>query len=181
MSKSRPDQPAGPYVAEPNPSAQRREELITEIERSPKHMRQLVAGLSEAQLNTPYKQWTIRQIVHHLADSHLNAYVRTRLALTEDNPTIKPYDESRWSELPDSRTIDPEHSLAILEGLHARWAATFRSMQVNEFDRTYFHPELARPIRLAEVLGLYVWHGRHHSEMIAWLRQADPLWPSTAY
>jgi hypothetical protein len=127
--------------------------------------------LSPAQLDTPYKKWTVHQIVHHLADSHINAYVRTRLALTEDNPTIKLYDESRWSELPDSIGINPEHSLAILDGLHTRWAMTFRSMRDDEFDRTCFHPGMNRAVRLAEVLGLYVWHGRHHSEMIAWLRE----------
>ena len=172
MQNPRPDQPAGPYVAEPNPSSERRAELIGEIEMFPKRLRQLVAGLSAAQLDTTYRNWTVRQIVHHLADSHINAYVRTRLALTEDTPTIKPYDESRWSELADAKRIDVEHSLAILDGLHARWAMTFRSMRDEDFDRSYFHPEMNRAVRLAEMLGLYAWHGRHHSEMIAWLRQA---------
>jgi len=180
MSTPRPDHPAGAYVSEPFPSSERRRELIEEIEQFPKKLQALVADLSEAQLDTPYKLWTVRQIVHHLADSHLNAYDRTKLALTEENPTIKPYDESRWSRLPDALHGDPESSLIILDGLHARWVMTFRALTDAEFDRTFFHPELARAVRVAELIGMYAWHGRHHGAMIEWLR-ADGGWGRAAW
>ena len=118
-----------------------------------------------------YRKWTVRQIVHHLADSHLNAFVRFRLALTEDRPTIKPYDETRWSELADSRSAEVELSLRLLESLHARWAVLLRSLTDADFERTYFHPEHQREFRLDEVLALYAHHGRHHSGQIGWLRE----------
>jgi hypothetical protein len=165
-----PDNPGGAYVAESNPSDNRRKELITEIEQLPAKLWQLVAGLRPDQLDTKYKNWTVRQIVHHLADSHVNAYVRTKLALTEDRPTIKPYDETKWSQLPDAVGLDVEVSLRLLEALHSRWSAALRAMTAGDFEREYFHPELGKAVRLAEVIGLYVWHGRHHSEMIRWLR-----------
>lgn len=171
MSHSRPDNPAGDYVADPRPSAVRRAELISEIEYLPARLEQLVDGLTAEHLNTKYRNWTIRQIVHHLADSHLNGYIRTKLTLTEERPTIKPYDESKWSQLPDIVHTDINASFKILAGVHARWAATFQAMTADEFDREYIHPEYQRAFRLAEQLGLYAWHGRHHSEMIAWLRK----------
>jgi len=165
-----PDNPAGPYTPDPNPSAARRAELIAEIEQFPAKLRGLVAGLTPTQLDTKYKNWTVRQIVHHLADSHTNGYVRTKLTLTEDRPTIKPYDETRWSALPDATGLDPEVSLRLLDSLHARWAAVWRAMGDADFAREYVHPEFGKAFRLAEVLGLYAWHGRHHAAMIAWLR-----------
>jgi hypothetical protein len=166
-----PDNPAGAYIADPNPSVERRAELIGEVERLPSHLRGLVAGLTAVQLDTKYKNWTVRQIVHHLADSHLNAYVRMKLALTEDQPTIKPYNETKWSQLPDAVGMEAEVSLRLLDGLHARWTAAWRAMTSADFERGYFHPEYGRTIRLAEALGMYAWHCRHHGEMIAWLRK----------
>jgi uncharacterized damage-inducible protein DinB len=164
-----PEFPAGPYEAERHPTAERRAALIAEIEQLPVRVRDLVAGLSSAQLDTKYKNWTIRQIVHHLADSHMNALVRFRLALTEDRPTIKPYDETRWAELPDARSADVMLSVELVEALHARWVALLRAMTDADFERTYVHPEYQKEYRLAEVLGLYAHHGQHHSGQIAWL------------
>ena len=164
-----PEHPAGSYEAEPHPTPQRRDELISEIERLPARIRQLVAGLSSAQLDTKYRNWTIRQIVHHLADSHMNALVRFRLTLTEEKPTIKPYNQSRWAELPDAKTADVELSVALLEALHARWVALLRTMGDADFERTYVHPEYQKEFQLAETLGLYAYHCRHHSAQIDWL------------
>jgi len=166
---SGPEFPAGPYEAEVHPKAERRAELIAEIERLPVRVRDLVGGLGAAQLDTKYRNWTIRQIAHHLADSHMNALIRFRLELTEERPTIKPYDETRWAELPDAKSADVRLSVELLEALHARWVALLRGMSEADFERTYHHPEYQKQFRLAEVLGLYAHHCRHHSGQIAWL------------
>jgi hypothetical protein len=167
-----PQSPAGEYVREANPSPARRAELIAEIEKLPAEARQAVAGLTREQLDTKYRNWTVRQIIHHLADSHMHAFVRFRLALTEDTPTIKPYDETRTAELADTRAADVELSLRLLEGLHARWAILLRSMSDADFQRSYHHPEYGETLPLSEVLGSYAHHGRHHVGQIRWLRQA---------
>jgi hypothetical protein len=169
-----PDTPAGPYSADPTPSAERRAELIAEFEQFPAKLRQLVAGLTPAQIDAPYKNWTVRQIVHHLADSHLNGYVRTKLTLTEDTPVVKPYDESAWSRLPDATSLDVGVSLRLLEAVHARWAAVWRGMGEADFARAYAHPEYGRTFGLGEVLGLYAWHGRHHGAMVDWVKRHRP-------
>ncbi len=137
---------------------------IDEIEALPSQIRSAVSGMSEAQLDTSYREggWTARQVVHHLPDSHMNAYIRTRLALTEDNPTVKPYIEKKWGDLFDARTAPVEPSVNMLEGLHTRWAILFRSMNDEDFTRTFYHPELDRSIRLDYLTGMYAWHGRHH-------------------
>jgi hypothetical protein len=168
---SAPGFPAGEYVAELNPSAHRRGELIGEIQRLPSRLYQLVDAASDAQLDTLYRNWTVRQIVHHLADSHANAYIRFRLALTEDRPAIKPYDETRWAALVDARTADVALSVRLLESLHGRWAMLLCSMTETDFERSYFHPEFQKEFRLAEVLGLYAHHCRHHTAQIAWVLQ----------
>jgi hypothetical protein len=131
-----------------------------------------VAGLTDAQLDIPYRDagWTVRQLVHHLADSHMNAYVRIRLALTADWPTIIPYDEKLWAELPDARTAPIELSLAILEGLHARWVLLLRSLTTDQWQRGYVHPQNGRQT-LAEAAALYAWHCRHHVAHITELRK----------
>ncbi len=113
--------------------------------------------------------WTVRQVVHHLPDSHINSYVRFRLALTEDSPTIKPYAESQWAELPDARTSPAEPSLILLDGLHRRFTALLRSLTPDDFAKTFRHPELGE-VRLDWTLGLYAWHSRHHVAHIANLR-----------
>ena len=136
--------------------------LIDNIAAVPDRMRAAVRGLTEAQLDTPYRDggWTVRQVVHHVPDSHLNAYIRFKLALTEDAPTIKTYDEAAWAELSDARgPIDM--SLALLEALHARWVLLLRAMSEADYERSFQHPEWGTPT-LGTILRLYEWHGRHH-------------------
>ncbi len=134
----------------------------------PQQLRTAVAGLSEAQLDTRYRPggWTFRQLVHHVADSHLNAYARMRLAIGEDWPTIKPYDEAVWAELADARTMPVEVSLALLEALHARWVYLLRTLGEEDWKRGYQHPE-SGPQSIEQVLALYEWHSRHHLAHIA--------------
>src|SRR6478609_885226 len=136
-----PDFPVGEYVAELPIGAARRGELIGEIEELPGRLRVLVGGMDETQRDRRYRKWTVRQIVHHIADSHVNAYVRFKLALTEEVPTIKPYDEGRWAALADSLAGDVELPLALLEALHRRWALLLRSLTPEQLGRRYFHPE----------------------------------------
>lgn len=136
---------------------------IGEVAILPTHLREAADALSEAQLDTPYRDggWTARQVLHHLPDSHLNAYVRFKLALTEEAPTIRPYDEAAWARLPDAAgPVGP--SLDLLEALHRRWVALLETMTEADFGRTFIHPEHGRTMRLYEALALYAWHGRHH-------------------
>jgi uncharacterized damage-inducible protein DinB len=152
--------------------ADRRAEWIGVIEDAPTALQGVVAGLSEAQLDARYRDWTIRQIVHHLADSHVNSYIRFKWALTEENPTIKAYDEGRWAALEDSRAGEVRSALALLEGLHARWVQLLRSMTEDQFARSFTHPETGRAVSLGEALGYYAWHSRHHTAQIRWLRES---------
>src|SRR5712692_1840886 len=140
-----------------------RRALIDQIAAAPLQMRKAVSGLRDQQLDTPYREggWTVRQVVHHVPDSHLNAYCRFKLALTEAHPTIRPYDEARWAELSDSRDTPVETSLAMLESLHDRWTRLLRAMSDDNFRRTLNHPE-SGVMTLDALLGLYGWHGRHH-------------------
>jgi uncharacterized damage-inducible protein DinB len=168
-----PQYPAGPFEPEVNYNSQRRAELIAEIERAPAVLRGLVADLSENQLNTRYKNWTIRQIVHHMADSHVNSYVRFKWTLTEEQPTIKAYAEGRWAALEDSRTGDIRAPLALLEGLHARWVQLLRSLSDEQLARSFVHPETGETVSLSAALGYYAWHCKHHTGQIAWLRKQN--------
>jgi uncharacterized damage-inducible protein DinB len=140
-----------------------RQQLIDQIEQAPGQLRQAVAGLSEEQIDTPYRPggWTVRQVVHHLADADMNIYTRFRLALTEDEPTIKPFAQERWVALEDARTAPPEISLSLLESLHRRWVLLLRSLHPADFARTFRHPEMG-VVTLDKYLGLAAWHGRHH-------------------
>jgi uncharacterized damage-inducible protein DinB len=149
-----------------------RQHWLADIAETPARLRAAVAGLTEAQLDTPYRPdgWTVRQVVHHLADSHLNSYVRFRLALTEDEPTIKPYDQERWAKLSDARTAPAELSLTLLDTLHQRWVMLLRSLKPQDFSRALKHPELGR-VTLEKYLALYAWHGKHHVAHITGLRQ----------
>ena len=149
-----------------------RKEWIAAIDETPRHLRAAVAGLSDAQLDVPYRPggWTVRQVVHHLADSHINSYVRFRLALTEDEPTIKPYDEKMWAELSDARSAPVEPSLNLLEGMHQRWVLLLRSFRPADFTRTIMHPELGR-VTLEKYVAMYAWHGKHHVAHITNLRE----------
>jgi hypothetical protein len=138
----------------------------------PERLATAVNGLTDAQLDTPYREdgWTARQVVHHLADSHVNAYIRFKLALTEDWPVIKPYDEAAWASLPDSRWLPVEGSLALIAALHGRWVALLEALTDEDFRRGYEHPENGR-VNLAKALALYDWHSRHHTAHILNLRQ----------
>lgn len=164
--------PVGKFVAPDHATDEQRRQFIDEIEATPARLRAAVAGLSDEQLDTPYRPdgWTVRQVVHHLPDSHLNSYTRFRLALTEDEPTIKPYYEDRWAELADARTAPPEVSLDLLETLHRRWVLLLRSLGPADFARSFRHPELGI-VTLEKSTALYAWHGRHHIAQITGLRE----------
>lgn len=153
--------------------AARRSTCIAIIERFPQELTKAVVGLSDTQLDTPYRPegWTVRQVVHHLADSHSQCLHRFKLALTEDSPVIKPYREELWAEHADARTMPVEASLSIIAGTHSRWAVLLRSLESTAFDRVFFHPEQNRAIALSEALELYVWHGGHHLAHIVRLRE----------
>lgn len=146
--------------------------LIEDIGSLPTDLRSAVSDLSPDQLDTPYRPggWTVRQVVHHLPDSHLNSYLRFKLAVTEEEPTIKPYDEAAWAELPDGRSEDVEGSLLLLEALHRRWTRFLRSLDDVRFTRTFRHPELGA-VSLEWNLQLYAWHGRHHLAHVTGLRE----------
>jgi uncharacterized damage-inducible protein DinB len=163
--------PAGEYAKEENCSESRIAELIAEIEKAPVQLRQTVAELTDAQLDTKYRNWTIRQIVHHLADSHVNSYIRCKWALTEDTPTIKAYFEDRWAALADSREGPIEASLALFDAIHARWVQLLRMLSPADFERSFVHPETGQTIRLDTLLTYYPWHARHHMSQIAWVRE----------
>ena len=145
---------------------------IDEIAEAPSRLRTAVEGLSNSQLDTPYRPegWTVRQVVHHVPDSHLNSYVRFKLALTEDEPTIKTYEEARWADLADTTTTPLEVSLTLLDSLHDRWVRLLRSLTPEQWKRTFRHPELG-PMNLEKTLALYAWHGKHHVAHITELRK----------
>jgi len=153
-------------------SQEQRQKLLNDIAQTPVNLRTAVKGLSDSQLDTPYRDggWTVRQVVHHVPDSHMNAYVRFKMALTEDSPTIKTYEEARWAELPDTKATPPEVSLILLDTLHDRWVRLLRSLTPEQWNRTYRHPELG-PMTLEKVLALYAWHGPHHVAHITELRK----------
>ena len=138
--------------------------LIDTIERTPATLLSLTNGRTDGELDTPYRPqgWTVRQVVHHVPDSHMNAYIRMKFAVTEDAPTIKPYDEGKWAELPEAKTGPAEMSVALLDALHRRWVMFLRALPVADFGKAYVHPELGR-VSLDEALSLYAWHCRHHA------------------
>lgn len=146
---------------------------IAHIALLPDQVRAAVTGLSAAQLDTPYRPggWTVRQVIHHLPDSHLNSYTRFKLALTEDNPTVRPYEEHAWAELPDIAATPPAVSLAMLESLHIRWTILLRNLSSDQWQRTFYHPGTQRDFTLDEALVMYSWHGRHHLAHITELRK----------
>jgi uncharacterized damage-inducible protein DinB len=152
-------------------TAAQRADYIREIEATPASLRAAVNGLTDAQLDTPYRAggWTLRQVVHHVADSHVNAYVRFKLALTEQEPTIKTYDEARWADVEEARTGPIEMSLALIEATHQRWIAAIRLQPPDAFARTFRHPDRGL-MSVDALLALYAWHGRHHTAHIMGLR-----------
>jgi Mycothiol maleylpyruvate isomerase N-terminal domain. len=164
--------PIGKFHFDGPPDAQQREKLIGAIEQTPAALRAAVRGLSAQQLSTPYRDggWTVRQVVHHVPESHMNAYIRFKLALTEDEPTVKPYMEDRWAQLPDVESTPPEVSLALMDSLHDRFVRMLRAIKPEEWKRTFRHPELG-VLSLERNLALYAWHGKHHVAHITELRK----------
>jgi hypothetical protein len=163
--------PIGRFEEDPHPTPEKYQRWVDRIAALPGELRTAVQDLSNDQLDTPYRPhgWTVRQVVHHVPDSHLNAYVRTKLALTEEQPTIKPYDQDAWAKLPDAGTAPPEVSLQLLEGLHARWVAALRPLDGAALLRTLHHPEVGK-ITISWIIQSYAWHGSHHHAHIANLR-----------
>jgi uncharacterized damage-inducible protein DinB len=146
---------------------------LLDIEQCPILLEQAISNLDEHQLNIPYRDggWTTKQVIHHVADSHINAYVRFKLALTEDNPTIKPYDEAAWAELSDTKNLPVNISLTLLHALHTRWVVLMKNMSEADWERAIFHPEHKRKMSLWNMLGTYAWHGKHHTAHITSLRE----------
>ena len=166
--------PIGKYQTKVSLTPPERAEAIAQIAETPKRMRDVVTGLSGGQLDTPYRPggWTVRQVAHHVPDSHMNAYIRMKLALTEEGPTIKPYEEGLWADLPDSRETPVEVSLALLEFLHLRWDILLRSLKPEDFARRFRHPAIGE-MALDNLVHHYAWHGRHHVAHIASLRSRE--------
>ena len=153
-------------------SPEARRTAIGQIAELPEQLRAAVAGLDDTQLDTPYRDggWTVRQLVHHVADSHMHAFARTRFALAEDNPSISAYDEAAWAELPDMRSMPAEVSLTLIDALHQRWTHTLRATPAASFTRTIQHPENG-PMSVDSLLNVYSWHGRHHTAHVTALRE----------
>ncbi|MGI8989258.1 MAG: YfiT family bacillithiol transferase [Bryobacteraceae bacterium] len=174
-----PRYPIGKFRIEGEITGPRRAQWIAEIAETPARLRSAVEGLTPEQLDTPYRPggWTVRQVVHHLPDSHMNSYIRFRLALTEEEPVVKPYQEAKWAELADARTAPVEVSLALLEAIHGRWVILMQSFGEAEFACAFRHPDLGLQ-RLDASLGLYAWHGRHHVAQIAALRSGKGWGPN---
>ena len=166
--------PIGSFARDAEPTLEKRRAWIDQIAETPARVRAAVDGLSASRLDTPYRPggWTVRQVVHHLPDSHLNAYTRLKLALTEDEPAIRPYDEGRWAELHDAKSAPPEWSLALLDALHLRWVDLWRSLEPASFDRRLAHPDLGL-LTIDTLLQIYAWHGRHHTAHITALRERN--------
>ena len=164
--------PIGKY--EPKPFSQKQlEEWLIDIQFLPQHLENAVTNLDEHQLNTPYRPggWTVRQLLHHVADSHANAYIRFKLGLTEDNPTIKPYDEEAWAKLIDTAVVPINVSLTLLHALHTRWIEILKAIELEQWERTVVHPEHGRQMTLWFLLGMYAWHSRHHTAHVTSLRE----------
>ncbi|MGG9963698.1 YfiT family bacillithiol transferase [Ferruginibacter sp. SUN106] len=164
--------PIGKYEAQPF-SEKQLQEWLTDIKNLPQHLENAVINLDAAQLDTAYREggWMVKQVVHHVADSHMNAYTRFKLGLTEDNPTIRPYDEVAWAEMKDSLEQPINISLTLLHALHSRWYYFLKDITESELQRTVFHPEHKKEMTLWHLLGMYAWHGRHHVAHITSLRE----------
>ena len=162
------------YPVGPNPKEEEqppREEQIKQIEKAPQALRDAVKGLSDPQLDTKYKDWTIRQILHHLADSHTNSYISFKLALTEDQPVVYAYDRNKWMDLEESKIGSAEGPLAQFEGIHKIWAQLMRTLTDEQFARTYMNPRNNQLTKLSTALGIFAWHARHHTGAILWMRE----------
>jgi len=164
--------PIGKYIPQPFSNEQLREWLL-DIQTLPQQVEYAITNLDEAQLATPYREggWTVKQLVHHVADSHMNAYIRFKLGLTEDNPSIKPYEENLWAEMIDTQNIPINVSITLLYALHTRWTEILKHISMEEWNRTVFHPEHKKEMTLWFLLGMYAWHSRHHVAHINKLRE----------
>jgi DinB superfamily len=169
---SDPRYPIGKFTFNGSPDEAQRQKFISDIEQTPAALRSAVKGLSSQQIETPYRDggWTVRQVTHHVSDSHMNGYIRFKLGLTEDVPTIKPYMEDRWANLGDVQSTPLEVSLSLLDALHHRWVRLLRSLEPQDWKRSFNHPELGI-VPLEKNLALYSWHGRHHVAHITELRK----------
>ena len=169
---SDPRYPVGKFSFEGPLSEEQKTKFLDEIEQTPARLKAAVQGLSQQQLDMPYREggWTVRQVVHHVPDSHMNSYMRFKLALTEEEPTIRTYMEDRWAELPEARTAPIELSLGLLENLHKRWMLMLRAIPEADWKRTFRHPALGL-MNLERTLALYAWHGRHHVAHVTELRK----------
>lgn len=166
--------PVGRLTYDNDVTEEKRRTWIRQIADTPGALRAAVAGLDDAQLDTRYRPggWTVRQVLHHVPDSHMNAYIRFKLALTEENPTIRPYDEAAWAAVADTARTDPLVSLALLDALHQRWVILLDSMKPEDFARPLLHPENG-PMTMDRLLQMYAWHGRHHVAHITELRRRE--------
>jgi uncharacterized damage-inducible protein DinB len=164
--------PIGKWVREPY-SEKSRDALMTDIRFLPRQLEYAILNLDEAQLRTPYRDggWTLRQVIHHVADSHMNAYIRFKWGLTESKPIIKPYDEAKWAQLPDTEHVPINVSLTLLHALHARWHELMKHFTAADWDKSVVHPEHGREFTLWDLLGMYAWHGRHHTAHVTSLRE----------
>ncbi|WP_044748840.1 YfiT family bacillithiol transferase [Bacillus alveayuensis] len=165
--------PIGKFVKPESFSEEDLKSWINDIKSLPKRLREAVDGLSEEQLNTPYREggWTVTQVVHHLADVNMNAFVRTKLIVTEELPTVKPFEENDWAETAEASSFPIEASLKLLEGLHDRWAALLESLEPEQFQRKLYHPILKTAMDLYTCVAIYAWHGKHHVAHITNLRK----------
>lgn len=156
--------PVGRYQTLPEISAKQIGAWIIEIAALPSRLRIEVKGLSDVQLDTHYRPggWTLRQVIHHLPESHMNAYIRFKLAITEDNPIVRPYFEDRWAECEDAKAGPVDVSLDLLDSLHKRWVLFLKTLKISDFERTFTHPEHQKSFKLKDVVGMYAWHGLHH-------------------
>ena len=166
--------PIGSYVPQPF-SHKQKEAWLLDIKFLPEELEVAVQNLDAHQLETPYREggWTVHQLVHHVADSHMNAYIRFRLGLTEENPTIRPYEEKEWAKLNDVKTLPSNVSLTLLHALHQRWYATIKDLSEDQWERTVVHPEHKKQMSLWHLLGMYAWHGKHHVKHITALRERN--------
>ncbi len=166
--------PVGPFAASPAFTAAERAAAVKTLAEAPARLRLACAGLADAQLDTPYRPggWTVRQVVHHVVDSHINAYLRTKFALSDDHPTIRPYPEAIWAEMTDARTAPVALSLDLLDALHGRWVMLLRSLGPEQFARTLLHPERGS-MTVDDVLAMYEWHSRHHTAHVTALRERE--------
>jgi hypothetical protein len=166
--------PMGKFDSTQEVNSEMRSGFIQTIEVLPYKFRQAVKGLNNEQIDTPYRPegWTVRQLVHHIADSHINSFCRFKLGLSEDTPTIKPYDEASWAEMADSKNAPIDLSLNMIDGVHARWALLLKSMSDADFDRNINHPERGS-MSLNSMLSLYDWHSKHHTAHVTKLRERN--------